>query len=223
MNQRDKYGLPVLYSFRRCPYAMRARLAILASGLGVELREVLLKEKPAELLACSPKGTVPVLVLAGTVLDESWEIMRWALQQHDPQGLLGHHAEFVQPAMVWQQRNDRHFKPILDRYKYFERHPALPQAAYLQQALPFLDELETALRANTFLLSDQPSIADLALWPFIRQFAMVDQASFDALPLPRLQGWLATFLQSRAFERIMLKTPPWQLDLSRVIFPAPAL
>jgi glutathione S-transferase len=202
-------NLPVLYSFRRCPYAMRARLALHASGIRVELREVVLRAKPAHLLSISPKGTVPVLLLPeGQVIDQSLDIMRWALSQSDPQGWLMACPD--EQAQAWLALNDGPFKALLDRYKYPERHPERPARAWRDEAAELmLAPMERALQAHAQLLGPTVSLADMALLPFVRQFAQVDAAWFAQAPLPRLQGWLSGHLASPLFESIMGKVPPW--------------
>ncbi len=207
-------SLPVLYSFRRCPYAMRARLALLASGTSCELREVKLSAKPAALRDVSPKATVPVLVLPdGEVIEESIDIMRWSLGRSDPRG--------------WLQRddagliavNDGAFKHALDRYKYPDRHDgdALKHRA---AGLEFLLELDRRMSLQGQLCGAQPGLADMAILPFARQFAAVDHDWFEAQPLPHVQGWLADHLASELFAAIMIRTRPWQEGDAPVLFPA---
>lgn len=201
---------PVLYSFRRCPYAMRARLALYASGVAVELREVTLRDKPASMLAASPKGSVPVLVLPDeSVIDESWDIMQWALHQRDPEGWLGKDDSCVAAAIPLIDENDTTFKNSLDRYKYADRYPEHPQSHYRSQAEAFLSKLESRLRAAPFLLGDDFSIADAAVFPFIRQFAEVDKIWFAQAPYGSLQRWLKDFLDSGHFAAVMKKHPVW--------------
>jgi glutathione S-transferase len=202
---------PVLYSFRRCPYAMRARLALYASGIAVELREVKLSDKPASMLAVSPKGSVPVLVLPdGHVIDESWDIMLWALHQRDPFGWLGKDDAHVGPATSLIVANDTSFKGDLDRYKYPERYPDHPQLHFRTLAERFTQALEDRLLETAYLLGDSPSIADAGIFPFIRQFAGVDQDWFAQAPYPSLRRWLKNLSGSGLFEAVMEKYPPWQ-------------
>ena len=168
--------LPILYSFRRCPYAIRARLALNVSDIAIELREVVLRNKPESLLTASPKGSVPVLILPdGFVIDESWDIMLWALHQSDPEGWLGENAAYVNIAKPLIIKNDSTFKYYLDRYKYPDRYPEHSQIYYRTQAEIFLQELEFRLNASTYLFGDTMSIADAGILPFIRQFASVDK------------------------------------------------
>ena len=191
-----------LYSFRRCPYAMRARMALRYSSVPVEIVEVSLKTKPAEMLAISPKGTVPVLDADGRVIDESLEIMRWALAQNDPLNWLldgdSRIAELI-------EANDQGFKVDLNRYKYAERYPEQPMEVYRAQGAVFLQRLEGLLQDRDYLLADHPSLADIALLPFVRQFAHVDREWFAQTPYPRLQAWLNNFLESDLFTSIMKK------------------
>lgn len=195
--------LPILYSFRRCPYAMRARLGIAFAEFNVELCEVALKNKPAAMLAISPKGTVPVLQLPnGQVIEESIEIVEWALATQDPQGLLN--TDLAQADRFIQQ-NDQEFKHSLDRYKYSDRYPEQSQLEYRQQGEKFLQTLENLLTENTYLLGNSISKADIAIMPFVRQFAHVDRDTFYALPYPQLQQWLKRWLEHPVFELIMKK------------------
>ena len=212
-------SLDCLYSFRRCPYAMRARLAVLFAGLQVELREVTLKNKPAQMLAISPKGTVPVLRLAdGTVIEESRGIMVWALEQQDPQGLLD--ATILDHANALIEQNDNDFKHWLDRYKYADRHVEMTQTEYRQRGEAFLQVLEALLERNAYLLGDDPTIADIGVMPFVRQFAHVDRDVFGQLPYPNLQRWLQGWLEHPLFLQTMIKLPVWQEGDEVVVFPA---
>lgn len=210
-------SLPLLYSFRRCPYAMRARLGLLFAELPVELREIVLKNKPAQMLEISPKGTVPVLQLVdGTVIAESVEIMRWALEQQDPQGLLVASVSLQAKALI--EQNDNDFKHWLNRYKYADRHPERTQIEYRQQGEVFLQLLESLLTKNAYLLGSSPSIADIGIMPFVRQFAHVDRQVFYSLPYPKLQLWLQHWLQHPLFVQAMTKFQPWQEGDDVVIF-----
>ncbi|MBZ0067181.1 MAG: glutathione S-transferase [Thiobacillus sp.] len=203
--------LPILYSFRRCPYAIRARLALHVSGITHELREVSLRSKPACLLTASPKGSVPVLVLPdGQVIDESWDIMLWALQQHDPENWLGSQNRYLDQATRLISINDHSFKIALDRYKYADRHPEHPQAFYRNQGETFLQQLEDRLQASACLLGPDLSIADAAIFPFIRQFAGVDPEWFDRSPYPKLRDWTKALCHSGRFADIMRKHEVWQ-------------
>ncbi|HKM38003.1 MAG TPA: glutathione S-transferase [Thiopseudomonas sp.] len=208
-----------LYSFRRCPYAMRARLGILFAGLQVELREIVLRNKPAQMLAISPKGTVPVLqCMDGVVIAESREIMLWALEQQDPHGLLD--TNILQQANALIDQNDNEFKHWLDRYKYADRHLEMTQTEYRQRGEDFLQVLEELLANNPFLLGDKASVADIGIMPFVRQFAHVDRAVFYSLPYPNLQRWLDHWLEHPLFVQAMIKFKPWQEGDELVVFPA---
>ena len=168
-------SLPILYSFRRCPYAMRARLALAASGLACELREVVLRDKPTDLLEASPKGTVPVLVLPnGDVIDQSLDIMRWALRQHDPEQWLRPERDTPSAMEALIAQCDDEFKADLDRYKYPDRYPGADPLAHRQAGAAFLASLETRLSATACLFGSQASLADMAIAPFVRQFAHTD-------------------------------------------------
>jgi glutathione S-transferase len=209
-------SLPVLYSFRRCPYAMRARMALWAAGITVELREVKLAAKPPALLAASPKGTVPVLVLAeGSVIDQSLDIMRWALAQSDPEGwLAGDDAGLI-------AANDGLFKHHLDRAKYPGRYDEGGATDHRAAALALLAPLEKRLADAPFLTGETRALTDIALLPFIRQFAAIDPVWFAAQPLPRLQGWLEGLLQSDLFAGVMGKFTPWQAGDAPVFLAPP--
>ncbi|MDI3358442.1 glutathione S-transferase [Pseudomonas sp. UYIF39] len=195
-----------LYSFRRCPYAMRARMALRYCGVAVNIVEVSLKAKPAEMLALSSKGTVPVLSVDGQVIDESLAIMHWALAQSDPQDWLlkddpvgQHHiAKLI-------EENDQVFKVHLNRYKYAERYPEQPMVFYRAEGEVFLRRLDELLEGRDYLLAEHPSLADVALMPFVRQFAHVDREWFGQTPYHRLQGWLQRFLESELFTGVMRK------------------
>ncbi len=210
--------LPTVYSFRRCPYAIRARMALCYAGVKVELREVLLKDKPAAMLAASSKGTVPVLVLEdGTVLDESYDVMRWALAQHDPDGWLDDSLMEELDKLV--QQNDVEFKPWLDRYKYAVGYPEFSAEYYRSEGEQFLQVLEGHLEQHAYLLRDTPCFADVAIFPFVRQFAFVDKEWFESAPYPRLQSWLEMLLASELFLGVMAKYPVWQEGDRPQLFP----
>lgn len=207
-------ALPILYSFRRCPYAMRARMAVAVSGVQVELREVVLRDKPAEMLEVSPKATVPVLLLPdGEVLEESLDIMHWALGQNDPEGWLAHVADDLIEA------NDGPFKHVLDRYKYPHRYDLPDGIQHRDAGLVHLTELDAKLRSAPFLGGDRCGFTDIALFPFVRQFAATDHIWFDAQPLPALQRWLSGLLQSELFVQIMTRYPQWKAGDAPTLFP----
>lgn len=203
---------PVLWSFRRCPYAMRARLALLQAGQRVELREIVLRNKPDAFLAVSADATVPCLVLPERVISESLDIMRWALGQNDPDHWLDMPAEGA--ALI--ARCDGPFKHALDRTKYASRYPDDDPTRHLAVATGFLDDLNTQLDSWIFA---RPTLADMAILPFVRQFAFIDKPWFDAQPWPALQDWLARFLDSPAFAQVMQKHERWQPGQASVFFP----
>lgn len=199
-------ALPILYSFRRCPYAMRARMALIASGVAYEHREILLRDKPAEMLAASPKGTVPVLILAnGRVIDESIDIMRWALDQNDPEGWLAA-AELGLVADY-----DGAFKYHLDRYKYAARYGENP-LTHRAAGLAMLLRLDAQLADRDYLRGGARGFGDIAIVPFVRQFAGVDPAWFEAEAPQNLRGWLERLTSSDLFERAMVRRTLWTVD-----------
>ena len=194
----------LLYSFRRCPYAMRARMALRYSGVPLNTIEVSLKAKPADMLVASPKGTVPVLVCAdGRVIEQSLDIMRWALACNDPDNWLQAGNPLIEQLL---DENDRIFKVQLDRYKYAIRYPEYPMEHYRAQGQSFLLRLETLLSHSPYLAGDTLSLADVALAPFVRQFAHVDRDWFTQAPYPHLRAWLERFLASELFTSVMGKT-----------------
>ncbi|QQX78603.1 glutathione S-transferase [Shewanella sp. KX20019] len=203
--------LPTLYSFRRCPYAMRARLGLVLANKTVSLREIVLRHKPEAMLLASPKGTVPVLILPnGEVIEESIEIMSWALAQNDPNDLLLTAASNKhESAKALIDYNDQIFKGWLDKYKYADRHPEYSQQYYREQGEVFIAQLENLLSKHPQLLGTTPSIADYAIYPFIRQFAHVDKVWFEQSAYKNVQLWLADHLQSDEFITIMKKYPTW--------------
>jgi glutathione S-transferase len=195
-------ALPTLYSFRRCPYAMRARMALAVAGVTYELIEVSLKAKPAAMLKASPKGTVPVLVLPdGSVIDESVDIMRWALAQNDPEGWL-------MPGDAMNELialNDSPFKFHLDRSKYANRYPGSDPAMHRAEAVKILATLEQRLSNGDYLFGSTPTFADVAIFPFVRQFARADAAAFASAMLPALKCWLEKWESSALFRSVMAK------------------
>jgi len=208
---------PILYSFRRCPYAMRARLAIIQSHTTVELREVVLKNKPQQLLDISPKATVPVLHLSdGSVIDESLDIMKWALGNNDPDNWLD--QSIIKDINQLIFINDGEFKYYLDRYKYADRFPEQPERYYRQKAELFLANLEQRLSSQSFLCAEQCTLADSAIFPFIRQFANVDLSWFQASKYKYLNHWLNNHIESSLFLSIMKKYPAWQQGDTKQLF-----
>ena len=199
-------SLPILYSFRRCPYAMRARLALRYARIRVELREVVLSNKPTDLLTISPKGTVPVMLLDGDVLEESLDIMLWALSVNDPLGWLDGADEALRLIKV----NDTVFKTHLDGYKYAGRNEEETRQVHRSAAEKVVADINAMLTKQTFLLGHEPGLADFSLLPFIRQFANVDIKWFEEQPYARLQEWLRDLLGSQIFLDVMSKHPPWK-------------
>lgn len=205
----------ILYSFRRCPYAMRARMAIASSGMQVILREISLRDKPQSLLDISPKATVPVLLTAEKmVIEESLDIMLWALRQSDPNAWLNN----INYALI--ENNDGPFKQWLDRYKYADRFPEQSQQFYRQQGEQTLLRLEHILVDSAFLSGNTATVTDIAIFPFIRQFVSVEQGWFEQAPYPKLKQWLNFFLASELFQKTMYKFTPWKMaDEEQVVFP----
>jgi glutathione S-transferase len=210
---------PILYSFRRCPYAIRARLAILVSGLVVELREVSLSNKPIEMITASPKATIPVMVLPdGTVLEESLDIMAYALNQNDPEGWL---SPATQTARAKVTLVDDVFKDHLDRYKYPDRYdgdPMISRAA----GLAILADFDATLSSQAFLAGPKMSLIDAAIFPFVRQFAAIDLVWFEAQQIPALQKWLKALLESPLFDAAMVTLPVWTTGDGQTLFPSNA-
>lgn len=203
-------ALPLLYSFRRCPYAMRARMALLAAGQACELREVVLRDKPQALRDASPKATVPVLVLPdGAAIDESLAIMRWALAQRDPLGWCTPSHGTLAQMLELVAANDTRFKPLLDRYKYPQRFGLADGGLGRDGGAQFLHELQQRLAHQPYLFGEQAALADVALVPFVRQFAGVDADWFAAQPWPDLQRWLRDWQTTTLFAQAMLKFAPW--------------
>lgn len=201
---------PVLYSFRRCPYAIRARMALKYASINYELREVILSNKPQAMTDLSSRGTVPVLQLTdGRIIDQSLEVMMWALQQNDPDNWLNVETHDTRELI---DENDNQFKYFLDRYKYFERYPQKTQLSYRENAEDFIELLESNLQENNGagLVSDCLSLADVAIFPFVRQFAHVDWEWFSNSQYGSLISWLVRFEQSELFLSIMQKYKPWQ-------------
>ena len=217
--------LPVLYSFRRCPYAMRARLAIASAGLECELREVVLRDKPKAMLDASPKGTVPVLVLPdGAVIDESLDVMLHTLKRRDPEGWLSPEESGLDAMLDLVAACDGPFKHDLDRYKYESRYAdeGAVSEDHRKSGSAFLSVLDERLADRPQLFGERVSLADMAVMPFVRQFANTDRDWFDAQPLADLQRWLAGHLASPLFEGIMTKYPAWQAGDEEPVFPLPA-
>lgn len=211
---------PILYSFRRCPYAMRARMAVRAAGQTCELREVVLRDKPQEMLDASPKATVPVLVLpGGEVIDESFDIMMWALKANDPKGWLKPQEGTLDEMIELIEQCEDDFKPHLDRYKYANRYEDANPEEHRTRAEDFIEALEARLRASSHLFGEKQTLADIGIAPFIRQFVNTDRSWFDASPYPAVQRWLADFITSETFTSIMPKHAQWQSGSEPLIFP----
>lgn len=206
--------MTIFYSFRRCPYAMRARLSLALSNKQVQLREVVLKHKPEDMLKASPKGTVPVLIEAnGNIIDESIDIMKWALEGSP----LVH--SMTSSMILLIKENDEVFKGWLDKYKYADRYPEYSEVYYRQQGELFIGKLEQRLSTSPMLFNDEYHFTDLAILPFIRQFAFVDINWFNQSKYQYVRQWLYSFIDSDLFHSIMEKYPSW-LE-SRKEFPFP--
>ena len=215
---------PILYSFRRCPYAMRARLAIAVSGQTCALREVVLRNKPPEMIQASPKGTVPVMLLPnGHVLEESLEIMHWALKKSDPEGWLAPLNEASDDINTLISENDGSFKENLDRYKYPTRYNISDPLHYRSQGELFLEKLNTRLIKKPYLCGYSFTFSDAAILPFVRQFANHDRKWFDALSLSGVQNWLQSILESDRFLNVMRKYPVWKSGMNEPSFPSGTL
>ena len=196
-----------MYSYRRCPYAMRARMALKYAGVDVEHREIELRNKPQSMLQASSKGTVPVLCIGDSVLDQSVDIMLWAIERSDPDDWRDVDDASTQD---WINKNDGRFKTLLDQYKYPNRSPELNQEEVLHEALELmLLPLERSLQSSQYLLGNKMSWVDIAIFPFIRQFSMVDTKRFEKLPIPATQRWLDKHLKSELFNEVMQKHPVW--------------
>ncbi len=221
-------SLPVLYSFRRCPYAMRARMALVAGAQPVMLREILLRDKPADMLAASPKATVPVLILDdNSVLEESLDIMLWALNKNDPQNWLSPEQGSLEDMLVLIEEMDGDFKHHLDNYKYATRHAGSQEdiVGYARKhrtaAVEILARLDAQLAKTPYLFGSRLSLADVAIAPFVRQFANTDIEWFNAQPYSNLQSWLRNFLAAPLFASVMSKYKPWAPGAKTPDFPPP--
>ena len=226
--------LPILYSLQHCPYAMRARLGLLMARQQVMLRAVTTKNNPADMLAFSPKGTIPVLVLPDSrVIDESLDIMLWALQQNDPENLLHKDQPSDLSAMLnLIKRNDQDFKPQLETYKKAKRFHLETEIEERQKCEVFIAELEQRLTANNhsaedgskgqivggYFIGQKPGLIDYALLPFVRQFSRVNRAWFIQSPYPNLRAWLDSHLQSRLYAKAMAKYPLWIDNYEECVF-----
>lgn len=208
-------GSPILYSFRRCPYAIRARLAIQSSEVSAQLREIVLNDKAEELLASSPKGTVPVIVVNNRVIDESLDIMHWALNKADPEGWLN----MPSIGYNWISLNDGEFKSAMDRIKYSAQFSNVDIGLERRNAIGFLGDLNTQIGDHTWMFGENCSLADMAILPFIRQFYNIDQDWFYAQDWQNLHRWLTSFLTSSRLDSIMKKYDKWVPGDIEVSFP----
>jgi glutathione S-transferase len=201
---------PLLYTFRRCPYAIRARLALWSAGVRFELREVVLRDKPPSLLSYSPKATVPVVVLEdGIVIDESLDVMLWGLNQRDVDGWLQPEEGTLDDMLDLIGLNDNDFKKHLDRYKYPNRYDNVDSLHHRAEAERFLANLDQRIEAYGCLFGGKRVLADYAIGPFIRQFANTNRAWFDDTPYEGLKSWLQDFLNLPLFQSVMGKYPQW--------------
>ncbi len=212
---------PILYSFRRCPYAMRARMALQVSGKTCELREVVLRDKPAHFVEVSPKATVPVVIRQdGTLLEESLDVMLWALDDNDPQNWLTPDAGSFDGMLKLVERADTEFKDCLDRYKYPNRYEDVDAIEQRTMGSVFLNDLNQMLSLGEWLYGARPCLADIAIAPFVRQFANHDRNWFDNQDWPHLLRWLENFLDSELFTGVMKKYPQWKPGDPATLFPA---
>ena len=209
MTQNNSH--PVLYSFRRCPYCMRAHMALKYAGVKVELREVDLNNMPAQALSVSPNATVPVLALPdGSRNDESWDIVKWALQQNDPDNWQGENGEYMLDAEILVETNDFSFKEDLDHYKYADRFPEHSQQYYREACEEFIAELDDMLDEHPYLLAGQLTLADIAVFPFVRQFSLVDKDWFEQSSYANVRRWLQGLIDSELFQQVFRKHALWQ-------------
>ncbi len=196
---------------------MRAHMALKYSGLKVELREVDLKNMPDEALVKSAKATVPILVLAdGSIIDESWDIMKWALAQNDPDNWLDEANDNLLAAEILTETNDFSFKADLDHYKYANRYPEQSEEFYRVACEEFIEELEDMLTENKFLLTNKLTLADISVFPFVRQFSLVNKVWFNQAPYPKVQRWLDTLVNSDLFQHIFQKYDVWKAGNSAI-------
>ena len=217
MDHKSKNNLPILYSFRRCPYAMRARMAIHISGQKCELREVLLRDKPPSMIEYSAKGTVPVLILQdGKVIDESLDVIDWALNLNDPDDWQ--RSKDTKKTKELIKINDVEFKYHLDRYKYSKRYDNEDPEFHRKKCLKFIESVNNELNNSKYIFDDNISYADIVLLPFIRQFRIADMEWFDSLPYDNLKKWLSSFLDSSLLDSIMKKYDLWKEGDKSIVF-----
>ncbi|MFT5653422.1 MAG: glutathione S-transferase [Psychromonas sp.] len=212
---------PILYSLHRCPYAMRARTAILLAQQTLLLRDIVMKNKPVEMLSASVKGTVPVLIFDDqSVIDESLDIMIWALDKNDPDDLLyKNQPEVLSEMLNLISRNDNEFVNNLKKYKVTARYHDIEEQFYRQKCELFIAELEQRLTTQAYIMGEKPSLADIAILPFIRQFSRTDRQWYLQAPYPNLRRWLKTHIQSPLFSKIMTKYPQWLDHREEMLFP----
>jgi len=216
MSNIDPKNNLILYSFRRCPYAIRSRMSLYKAGLIFELREIKLRNKPEQMLEASPKGTVPVLILQnGTIIDESLDIMKWALGKNDPDSWLD--ADETEMKFLID-RNDNKFKLALDRYKYPQHFPNEDCTGAREVCAEILNDLNIRLEKHQQILSNNIAMADIAIFPFIRQCAFVDEEWFNNLSVPHLQKWLQEHLESTLFKVVMMKFKIWSQGNKPTLF-----
>ena len=209
LDHKLKNNLPILYSFRRCPYAMRARMAIHISSQKCEIREVLLRDKPPSMLEYSSKGTVPVLVLqSGEVIDESLDVIDWALNLNDPDNWQRSKDNEKTKELI--KINDGEFKHHLDRYKYSKRYDNEDPEFHRKKCLSFIKKVNSELQNSKYIFDDEISYIDISLLPFIRQFRIADNEWFDELPYENVKSWLSNFLNSELLKSIMYKYDLWK-------------
>jgi len=213
-------AVPVFYSFRRCPYAMRARMAVMVSGQTVRLREILLRDKPDEMLVVSSKGTVPVLHFEdGRVLDESLQIMHWALAGHDPEQWIPDNTEAQEKITALIGENDGPFKHHLDRYKYSTRYDDVDKQEHRTEGARFLYKLNARLVGAGYLFEGRCTLADIAIFPFVRQFRIADTQWFDDQDWTSLKAWLSTCMETPLFQSVMVKYNLWKETGREYAFP----
>jgi glutathione S-transferase len=211
-------SLPILYSLRNCPYAMRARIAIFKAKKTVILRDIVLSDKPKEMITASPKATVPIIVLPnGAVIEESFDVMLWAITENDPDDLLhSKNPKFLATMLNIIKSFDQDFKACLEQYKCAKRYRESNISECRAACEQYIQTLEIRLTDHDFLLSDKESLADIALLPFIRQFARVERQWYLQSPYPKVRQWLNNYLQSPMFTKVMAKYPLW-LDNHEVV------
>ena len=217
---KEPTDLPILYSLRNCPYAMRARFGIFKSKQQVILRDIVLSNKPDEMIAASPKGEVPTLVVSSSlVIDQSLEVMLWALNKSDPNDLLHSNNEEALPLMLkFIAAFDIGFKAAFDKYSAAKRYHDDNVEQYRQNCEVYINDLEQRLNKHAFLMSENESLADIALISFIRKFAKVERKWYLQSPYPKVRAWLNSYLQSALFSKVMKEYPLWLESKELIIF-----